>query len=236
MTGFDYLHWLAAASRHTRVRSDAPDLLHDAILVAIRANRTDFHNEGTRRWFSGVLRNTAAMTAREAGRRRNRERLAPRPEESRDTLSPPVGFLDTLAPSARRVATLALGGMNRVEIMAALRLTGTAFRQRLTTIRRAWRKQCPSEPLQEPARDPELELGLVRQALIGHVRRLGGIGTHDPDGHLIVLENLTPSQSPGPRQRISEPKEKQPCPTPRKSARSSFRSKTSPAPKRSIAT
>jgi hypothetical protein len=24
--------------------------------------------------------------------------------------------------------------------------------------------------------------------LLRHVRQLGGVGTHDPDGHLIVLE------------------------------------------------
>ncbi len=90
-----------------------------------------------------------------------------------------------------------VAGLNRDEIIAALNIAPTAFRQRLTTIRRAWQK---SNQLADD-RDTEdllLDLGLMRRALLGHVKRLGGVGTHDPDGHLIVLST---SQSTKRRQQ-----------------------------------
>jgi RNA polymerase sigma-70 factor (ECF subfamily) len=192
---FDYQHWLAAARRWTRRRSEAADLLHDALIEAIRAQRTDFAREPNRRWFSGVLRNLAAMTARSAARRKRRETIvAGTKPASRDrSPKPSESFLYTLPPSARRVATLVVSGMDKREIIAALHLTDTSFRQRLTTIRKAWsdftEAQAHADDADAPV-DSDRALGLMRRALLRHVRQLGGVGTHDPDGHLIVLETV----------------------------------------------
>jgi RNA polymerase sigma-70 factor (ECF subfamily) len=94
------------------------------------------------------------------------------------------------------VAVLVIAGLNRDEIISALKIAPTAFRQRLTTIRRAWLK-LPADrriALTIEASDHVngIDLGLLRHALLANVRRLGGIGTHDPDGHLIVLADSTP--------------------------------------------
>jgi RNA polymerase sigma-70 factor (ECF subfamily) len=113
-------------------------------------------------------------------------------------LVPPRTFIDSLPAAARRVATLVVSGMNKHEITSALRLSETSFRQRLTTIRKAWRKAQAYEDDSEShleasnpgAGDADLDVGLIRRALLTHVRRLGGVGTHDPDGHLIVLGGL----------------------------------------------
>ncbi len=210
MTGFDYEHWLTAARRVSRRASDAPDLLHDAILAAIRADRTDFTADDTRRWFSGVLKNTAAMTARTTVRRTRREEASQRRSSDRtDPIpSPPADFIESLPRSARAVAALALAGMRREEITAALRIVDTAFRQRLTTIRRAWDKlpveqrasafEGDADPPLHPRPDPHFELGLIRRALLSCVKRTEGLGSHDPDGHLIVIST---SQASADRQR-----------------------------------
>ena len=218
MKGFDYPHWLATAARHTRRRAEAADLLHDALIDAIRADRTDFTAEDNRRWFAGVLRNRAAMTARTAARRRRREIARSDHVTGAGHFEPPSDFLAALPASARSVATLVVSGMTRPEITAALRLTDTSFRQRLTTIRRAWERlpatvRDDSFVLNDPERGNaadagNLDLGLIRRALLVHVKQLGGIGTHDPDGHLIVLGPQTASsQFDHARQRERKAKE-----------------------------
>ena len=70
----------------------------------------------------------------------------------------------------------------------------TAFRQRLSRIRRQLCSLSPELQAEsaalaaapDPHRSVELQFGLVRRALkaamAGH-----GLGTHDPDGHLLVL-------------------------------------------------
>ncbi|CAN5330434.1 sigma factor [soil metagenome] len=203
---FDYQHWLTVARRHSRAASEAPDLLQDALLDAIRAGQTDFTKASTRRWFAGVLRNRAAMAARGAARRKRRELAVADIDRARRSESPALlpsrSFVDTLPPSARAVAALVIAGLNRDEIIAALKIAPTAFRQRLTTIRRAWMKLPAPQRADSSDVSAEAELndlGLMRQALLANVRRLGGIGTHDPDGHLIVLADSR-SQSAAPRQ------------------------------------
>ena len=192
---FDYPRWLAIAARHARRSAEAADLLHDALIDAIRAQRTDFSREENRRWFTGVLRNRGAMAARSAARRRGRETTVAQTRSSSNPRAisrmPTDTFLSSLPPSARRVATLVASGMAKQEIVQALRLTDTSFRQRLTTIRRAWKKLPDvtekEKDLDSPV-DPDRALGLMRRALLRHVRQSGGIGTHDPDGHLIAFE------------------------------------------------
>lgn len=200
MTGFDYQHWLATAAGRSRRRAEAADLLHDAVLDAIRAGRTDFSQDVTRRWFAGVLRNRAAMDARSSVRRRQREtsRVAPRNGDDGGPLAPSIEFIRRLPAAARRVATLVVAGMNKDEIMSTLRLTNTAFRQRLTSIRRAWEEETDDESIRNrfPSQargHVDLDLGLIRRALLQNVRNVGGIGTHDPDGHLIIIDSASPT-------------------------------------------
>ena len=178
-------------------------------MEAIRAGRTEFANESTRRWFAGVLKNRAKMDARSASRRSKRERArAKRDHVVTEVTTPPREFVESLSRSARAVAVLALSGMRREEIVSALNLAPTAFRQRLSTIRRAWEKLPDAQrpailengPM-HPRPDPEFELGLIRRALLTPVKWSHGLGVHDPDGHLIVIDRHPSSQTGRARQR-----------------------------------
>ena len=209
MEPFDYQHWLTVARRHSRRASDAADLLQDSLLDALRAGRTDFADAGTQRWFAGVIRKRAAMQARGEGRRRRRETIVAQRDHAPLSHSVPShAFLESLPPSARRVAVLVIAGLSRNEIIAALRIAPTAYRQRLMTIRRAWMKLGASarERLltDAPNRVNGIDLGLLRRALLENVRRLGGVGTHDPDGHLIVLVELRSQSSARRQQKVKE--------------------------------
>ena len=103
------------------------------------------------------------------------------------------------------IASLVLAGMTRPEIAQALDLTGAAMRQRLTGLRKAALRISPSlrQDLLAAAYDrrPEsgvdLDVGLIRRALIAWLRGGGGIGTHDPDGHLLVISK-NPLTNRGP--------------------------------------
>ena len=86
-----------------------------------------------------------------------------------------------LPRSARIVATLALHGMTRDEIAYVLDLSPTALRQRLTTIRRAWKDvstdvgRTMSIP-SDTTIGQDLELGLLRRLVAGDrpaAQRLG---------------------------------------------------------------
>lgn len=82
-----YAHLLALARRHSRVADEAEELLHDALLEAVRTGRHDFTQAATLRWLAGTIRNLGAMTARGARRRRLRE-TAWSEEQPRAVLSP----------------------------------------------------------------------------------------------------------------------------------------------------
>ena len=87
-------------------------------------------------------------------------------------------------------------GLSADEIRWILRIEPTAFRQRLTRIRRALATQSPqlrAESLalayvRDPARSADLPFGLVRRALKAAMRGGDGLGTHDPDGHLVLID------------------------------------------------
>jgi DNA-directed RNA polymerase specialized sigma24 family protein len=185
------------ARRHTRKSDDADDLLQDAMLIALENGRDD---PG---WLSGVIRHQAAMQARSAIRRRRREAAVVEADAVDDPeWTPPTAsaLLERLPPAARRVAVLALHGLNAEEIRWILGLSATAFRQRLTSIRKALATLAPAQRaeamalayIRDPARSVDLQFGLVRRTLIAALhgtRRIAaeGIGTHDADGHLLVL-------------------------------------------------
>ena len=203
-----YRRLQALARRHARRPEDAQDLVQDALLAGLEQGREDAA------WLAGTVRNLALMQARTEGRRRRRDAeaaadamidlsangdrspAAPAPEAS-----PSSGaLLAALPPSARRVAVLALHGMNAEEIRCVLGIAETAFRQRLTVIRKALVALPPAQRaealalayVRDPARSADLQFGLVRRALKAalsgaHGPGTHGLGTHDADGHLIVL-------------------------------------------------
>jgi len=196
-----YFHLHAEARRHTRRAADADDLVQDALLIALEQGRGD-----DPAWLAGVIRNQAAMQARSAIRRRRREAavadddVAPTHE---DSPSSPGALLERLPPAARRVAVLALHGLNAEEIRWVLGISAAAFRQRLTSIRKAMGALPPSQRaealalayVRDPARTVDLQFGLVRRALKAALGGTHGIGTHDADGHLIVLRAAVPGSA-----------------------------------------
>src|SRR5690606_27158023 len=124
----------AKAQRLARSVPDAEDLVHDTLLAALIAGRDD------PAWLSGVLRNQAALAARTAVRRRRREQThAPEPTEPVAMPSDrpsPASLLQRLPPAPRRLAVLLLHGLDATEIRWILAIPDTAFRQRLTRIRK----------------------------------------------------------------------------------------------------
>lgn len=143
-----------------------------------------------------------------------------------DSAAPPVArdadvasrpaLMAALPPAARRVAVLALHGLNADEIRCVLGIAETAFRQRLTTIRKALGALPAAQRaeavalayVRDPARSVDLQFGLVRRALkaalaAGQVTPAAaapGLGTHDTDGHLLVLRPARSGRpfAPGP--------------------------------------
>lgn len=189
----------AQALRLCRRADEAEDLVQDTLLAGVVAGRHDLP------WLSGVLRRQAAMAARTAVRRRLREAQAGLDVEDAgdpatlgDAAHPATQllWLGTLPPSARRLAVLALHGLSADEIRWILRIEPTAFRQRLTRIRKTLAAQSPTvradsialAHLRDPARRVDLAFGLARRALKAAMQAGEGLGTHDPDGHLILID------------------------------------------------
>lgn len=184
----------AQAARLSRTTADTEDLVQETLLAALQAGRADGP------WLYGTMRNLAVMQARTAGRRRKREAASAEPTTaSADEIGPlasPVrpAWLMQLPPSARRVAVLALHGLSAEEIQWLLGIAPTAFRQRLSRIRRGMEALSPElraeslalAYLRDPQRSVDLQFGLVRRAL-KRAMAGQGVGTHDLDGHLLVI-------------------------------------------------
>ncbi len=173
---------------------EAEDLVQDTLLAALQAGRSDAP------WLAGTLRRQAALQVRTAVRRRRRETDAALCTELDQRAAPVVHGapmlerLKRLTPAARRLATLALHGLNADEVLWILGVSEPAFRQRLSSIR----KQLAGMPgldrdalVAAAARDDKeagsLQFGLIRRALKAALQGAEGLGTHDGDGHLIVL-------------------------------------------------
>ncbi len=202
----------AIARRHSRVEDETDDLLQDALLEAVRAGRADLTEAMNYRWVVGTLKKLGALSARGAVRRRLREARwstehaadAPASPTSRvDAL--PLAWqrhpaLDTLPPSLRQVAMLALSGHERREIAWLLDLTDTALRKRISTLRKHLSARGSPHALRhaEASVNDHLPLGLIRRALLPVVVATDSAGTHDPDGHLLVF-----GRAAGPDAHIS---------------------------------
>ncbi len=184
-----------AARRLCRRPGDAEDLVQDVLLAAWQAGRCDPP------WLFAVLRRQAAFQARSAARRRTRESahaadadVVDAPPAPDDPAPTPPDWLQRLPPAGRRVAVLALHGLGAEEIRWLLGTTPAAFRQRLAGIRRALADLPASAReearalagLRDPVRSVALPFGRVRQVLRTAMHG-DGLGTHDTDGHLLVL-------------------------------------------------
>lgn len=180
--------------------ADADDLVQETLLAALQAGRGDAP------WLAGVLRNQAALAVRSAARRRRREAIDTTPPDTAPVAEPPdpAILLQRLPPAARRVAVLALHGLAAEEIRWILDLTPTAFRQRLTSIRKALGNLAPEQRaealalayVRDPARSADLQFGLVRRALRAAIAVRPGLATHDADGHLIVIHGRAHARAP----------------------------------------
>jgi DNA-directed RNA polymerase specialized sigma24 family protein len=189
------------ARRHARRAADVDDLVQDALLIALEQGRED-----DAAWLAGVIRNQATMQARTAIRRQRREAAVAEDNITtvREEMAPSAAaLLGRLPPAARRVAVLALHGLNAEEIRWILSVSAAAFRQRLTSIRKALGALPPTQRaeamalayVRDPARSVELQFGLIRRALKAALGGADGIATHDADGHLIVVRTLMRSDA-----------------------------------------
>lgn len=187
-----YLMLLRQARRRARRLPEAEDLLQDALLIALEAQRGDVTRTENRRWLAGVMRNRGLLEARSAARRRRREAefqaLAPEAGASGAPSPPPVM---ALPPALRTTALLALTGHTRAEIAWLQGLSDVALRKRISEIRRRWSggdAGTDSEALRG-----DLPFGLMRRALLGRVRdQRPALGSHDPDGNLFVVSSRIP--------------------------------------------
>jgi RNA polymerase sigma-70 factor (ECF subfamily) len=191
----------AQARRLARNADDAEDLVQDALVAALESGRNDLP------WLSGTLRNLAAMQVRGAVRRRRREAVGEQAQVPAETVPvrDPQQLLRPMPPAARRVVILALHGLGAGEIRWIPGLSATAFRQRLTSIRKALGTLPPTlraETLalayvRDPGRSVDLQFGLVRRALKAALCGEAGLGTHDADGHLLILRPIAHVPPPG---------------------------------------
>jgi len=213
-----YRRLRAQALRLCRRADEADDLVQETLLAALAAGRHDLP------WLSGVLRRQAALAARTGVRRRRREAAFDAaaaddgpPPEPPGTARP--AWLATLPPSARRLAVLALHGLSADEIRWILRIPPTAFRQRLARIRQAVAALAPSQRaeslalarLRDPARSVDLPFGLARRALKAAMRVGEGLGTHDTDGHLLLIDAGAYVRPPRGNHETGTPQEDIPC-------------------------
>lgn len=186
-----YRDIVRAARRYVRRREDAVDLAHDVIVAALRAGVDDWDAPSRRAWIAGALRRHAAFVARTEIRRRRRELWSATAQmDAPSMFCWSAGFLDSLARSVRQVAVLLTAGMTRREATYVLGISDAAFRQRIAALRRAARESSVTL-IDTGARKCTLDLavGRLRRWLLHSVRRDPDslLGTHDPDGHLLVI-------------------------------------------------
>lgn len=187
-----YAHKLAS---HT---DEAEDLLQTALLAAIETGRGDISCVNNRRWLVGTLRNQSAFFARSAVRRRKREASVAHSSNSQSESAVPTShFVNTLPPSLKTTALLALTGHTKAEIAWLLRVSDAALRQRIVQIKRRWRQFDGTHVSEYTGLKQGLAFGRIRQALTkAPCRDQSTLASHDLDGHLFMAS----SQNSLPRQ------------------------------------
>ena len=190
----DYHRLLATARRYRAGAGEAEDILQDALIEAVRANRHDVGRLDNRRWLVGVIRNKARMAARGTSRRILREAAWERASPDPAPTEGAAAELPPLPPALRAVATLALTGHTRREIGYLLHLEDAALRQRIAQLKARLAAAGIASPTGLPGLNLDLAYGRIRDALLPLLlRQQGTLATHDPDGHLFVVKS---SQKP----------------------------------------
>ena len=190
-----YTQLLQYARKVTRHSDEAEDLLQVILLSAVEAGRTDLSCTDNRRWLFGALRKRAAFDARSAVRRQKREASSilteePSEEPQAENQISTTDFVNTLPPSLRTAALLALAGHTKAEVAWLLRISDAALRQRIAQIKRRWRQFDGRHVSGLPSLKGELAFGQIRQALLKMSRHNSVIlASHDPDGHLFVVSS-----------------------------------------------
>lgn len=196
-----YDECLRVAARCVRNRADAADLVHAVFLQAIERGVAELSATERRAWLRGALRRRALFDARVAGRRRRREH---RYMEVRGVIDPAAtpwrfspDFLAQLQPSVRALAALASADLNPDEIRAVLRLSGTAFRKRLSMLRRFVRAASEAGLNIVAVRSTVYAFGPARPSVIETLRKRpeAVLGTHDPDGHPLIFAVRAPKST-----------------------------------------
>lgn len=181
---------LKEARRHTRRVEEAEDLLQDAFVAALAADRADLSLPENMRWIRGVLRYRSAFLARSAMRRRQRESAFMFGQTvASDPILPQelTRHAQFLPPALRTTFLLAVNGQTHVEIRHLLSVNEVTLRQRICEIRKRLRAAGLSGSASERLTE-QLAFGAIRQSLRPLVLRLGArLATHDPDGHLICF-------------------------------------------------
>jgi DNA-directed RNA polymerase specialized sigma24 family protein len=179
------------AARRAGSPEEAEDLVQDVLLAALEQDRA-LEDPGFPAWAYGVLRRRALFVARTAGRRRRREaEYAAQPSLApREGQRLPREFIDSLPASLQVVALLANAGLGRAEIVSLLRISDTALRQRISGLRKAWKKA----GIAPDPNDDGLRLsagGPRRRALKAGLGNLPAarLAVADPDGHPIFLSD-----------------------------------------------
>ena len=186
-----YTALLGVACRYARRRTEAEDLLQNAMLVAVQAGRADLSSVSNRRWISGVMRKMAAFDARSALRRQMREKAwldvleIPGPQSQAASVEEARRFALSLPPRMRTAALLAISGHTRAEIAWLLRIPDVSVRQYVTEIRRRWKAQGGAGGDELLHLAGSLAYGRIRQSLRHQIRHKPDVhfATHDPDGH-----------------------------------------------------
>lgn len=183
------------ASRRARTSDEADDLVQDTVVAALEAGR-ECDGPQFFPWASAVLKRRAMFLARTAGRRRRRESNFAR-ESAVDAALPsasaprfPRQFIDSLPPATRTIALLVNAGLGRAEISIALGISDLALRQRISSLRKAWRQSDVDRDFAEPALRARPPCGLLRRSLKATLVKLPSarIAVADPDGHNIFLK------------------------------------------------
>jgi len=196
-----YDECLRVAARCSRDRADAGDLVQTVFLQALERGISALDAPDRRAWLRGALHRRAAFEARVAGRRRRRESRWGDARDSADPSPAPwqfsAEFLAQLQPSVRALAALASADLNPDEIRSVLRLSGTAFRKRLSLLRRFVRDASEAGLGIVVTRNTVYALGPARASVIESLRRRpqSVLGTHDPDGHPLIIAVHTPEST-----------------------------------------
>jgi DNA-directed RNA polymerase specialized sigma24 family protein len=184
----DYRSLLGQFRRLVRHDAAGEDAFHEALLVAASRGRCDLSRHEDRALVVGIARNRLRTAQRGEHRRRRREAewgtLVHVAEVGRPAAL--EAYLRDLPASLRSVCALALTGHNRDEARAALGLTDTAFRQRLSALRRHMRRS--DLPAVQEAFAGGQGYHRVRDALRHLLGRPDALlASRDPDGHIFVL-------------------------------------------------